>query len=192
MKKSNYLTRALSWVTVFSLILMCASIRSSASSCHAPAYKGLKAAPSPLELITRLHTGPFVDYRDRLPSVRASQPNAIKTITIPADGTVAISTDYYAFGDTLHITVSSNSGETLLYFYLMNSSYSTVGPKTLPTDDNMFTQTTGSCSLSPTHSDTYTFYINNDGDRSTTIRLSYTIYARTRYVYVLLILFHIS
>ena len=80
----------------------------------------------------------------------------------------------------------------LLYFYLMNRSYSTVGPKTLPTDDNMFTQTTGSCSLSPTHSDTYTFYINNDGDRSTTIRLSYTIYSRTWYVYVLLILFHIS
>lgn len=173
LKTRKLSVRVSAWVTVFALLVM--SFGGTALAAPIQGTTGKVANITP-DLIERLKNSPVVhDYRGELPSASSEiGMYATKTISISAGGTVAISTDTYTIGDTLRITVSSNSGEALLYFYLMNSAGDMVGPKTLPVNEDLFVDTTGTCTISP-HSGTYTFYINNDSDRATTIRMSYSI-----------------
>ena len=131
MKVRKFSSRVLAVVTMVALLIMCVSF--TATAAQAPQV-GCIPTITP-ELINKLRESVIVyDYRTELPSASSGiSPYATRSVTIPAGGTVAISTDTYGVGDTLYITVTSNSGNALLFFYLMNSG----GPEPLAVFNNL-------------------------------------------------------
>lgn len=89
--------------------------------------------------------------------------------TISSGGTVKVSNLSLQAGQTVTVRVTYNSAETLLFFYLMNSTGDICGPKTLDVDENLFVKPTGYTQMAPQSAGTWGLYIYNDGSTSTTL-----------------------